>query len=493
MKLNRIILVLLFTMITVFDMVLPVSSEAELKFENGLYVIDNVIGKATMNNRKKSVVREEAKRYAYSIMPEKILSEIIPNAKGKENYELLINKVSSKISGLVKNFHIDSEQIAEDGTLTISGTCKIDEKTLDKLIGSDVIKIMGNPRIMLYIDEKVGGKSAQITHKQVARIFEKAGYVVVTPDQVRTIINIDSNKVFSDPKTLYEVARTLRADVIVIGKASAAAFATKKYLGATFYGVSGSVQLKAIITQTSQEITSQNFSSSTGRKPAGSLGEGASRCLTSSAARAAEQILYKIAYGVASSGANLNDITINIKIANILFNDVEKIETLLRELAGKNGEMFERSYRDNLLEIVFTSKQTSREVASFLSEHGLTVKTLTNWSIDADMFSEAKPNFVPDAVINVIITEVPSFKKSGELENLLSNFIRASNGRVVAKYQDKTLELLVSFSGSPDTAELAKNIAAYLEENKVEIEGASPSFVKGKLKPEEEKRGGLLW
>lgn len=493
MKLHRIILVLLLTTITVFDIGLPASSEAELNFENGLYVIDNIIGKAAMNDRKKFVVREEAKRNAYNTIPEKILNEIIPNTQNKENYGSLIDKISSQISSLIKNFHINSEQITEDGMLTISGTCKIDEKTLDKLIGSDIIKIIGNPRIMLYIDEKVGGKSSQITHKQAAHIFEKAGYVIVTPDQARTIINIDTNKVFNDPKTLYEVARTLRADVIVIGKASAAAFATKKYLGATFYGVSGSVQLKAIITRTSQEITSQNFSSSTSRKPAGSLGEGASRCLTSSVARAAEQILYKIAYGVASSGTNLNDITINIKIANILFNDVEKIETLLRELAGKNGEMFERSYRDNLLEIVFTSHKTSREVASFLSEHGLTVKTLTNWSIDADMFRETKPDFVPDAVINVIITEVPSFKKSDELENLLGNFVRASNGKVTAKYQDKTLELLVSLSGSPNTAELAKNIATYLEENRIEIEGASPSFVKGKLKPEEEKRGGLLW
>ena len=432
--LHRIILVLLFTIITVFDMFLPVSSEAELKFENGLYVIDNIIGKAVMNNRKKSVVREEARRYAYNTIPEKILNEIIPDAKNKENYGILIEKVSAKISSLVKSFHIDSEQITEDGTLTINGTCKINGKALDNLIGSDIIKIMGNPRIMLYVDEKVGGKPSRITHKQAERIFEKAGYVVVTPDQASTIINIDPNKIFNDPKTLYEAARALRADAIVIGKASAAAFATKKYLGATFYGVSGSVQLKAIITQTSQEIISQNFSSSTGRKPAGSLGEGASRCLTSSASRAAEQILYKIAYGVASSGANLNDITINIKIANILFSDVEKIETLLRELAGKSGEMFERSYRNNLLEIVFTSKHTSRETASFLSEHGLTVKTLTNWTIDADMFSESKPDLITNAVINVIITDVPSFKKSGELENLLSNFVRASNGRVAAKY-----------------------------------------------------------
>ena len=56
----------------------------------------------------------------------------------------------------------------------------------------------------------------------------------------------------------------------------------------------------------------------------------------------------------------------------------------LRELAGISGEIFERSYKDNLPEIVFTSQKTVREVASFLSEHGLNVTAITNWTITAN-------------------------------------------------------------------------------------------------------------
>lgn len=464
-------------------------SQAAVKLDNGVYIINDVAGIAE-NGKNKKEARENAKHSASQHALKTLIIEF-PVLKSVEN------KITSNTSKLVKNFTITNETVGQDGKLHISGTCKIDEKALEKLIFPDVIKILNNPKVMLIFDEKIGGKaqSASIAQKETKRLFEKAGYTIVTPEQARPVISIDVSKVFNDPTVLYEVARTLRADAIIIGNANASAFANQKYLGVNLYGVSGSVQLKAIIMQNSQEISSQTFSSSTGKKPAGSLGEGASRCLTSSASKAADDILYKVAYAIALSGSNTNEITINIKIANILFNDVGKIETQLRELAGQNGEMFERAYRDNMLEIVFTSNKNAREVASFLSERGFTVKALTNWSIDADMFADKKPEFIPqDKVIAVRILEVPSFKKSGELENSLNNFVSSFNGKVIGQYQDNKLELAVQIPNEINAVEFSKKIASFLEENGIEIDGASPSFVNGKLKKEEEtKRPTLFW
>ncbi|MBR1486504.1 MAG: hypothetical protein IJ597_04540 [Synergistaceae bacterium] len=463
--------------------------KGSVRLDNATYVIDNVVGVSEINKDKKEA-REKAKRLA-SQNALKILINEFPILKSIEN------KIISNTQKLIKNFSITNETIEQDGKFHVSGTCKIDEKALEKLIFPDVIKILGNPRIMLIFDEKVGGKAqtSGVAQKETKRLLEKAGYAIVTPEQARPVISADVSKIVNDPTKLYDVARTLRADAIIIGNASAAAFATKKYLGATFYGVSGSVQLKVIITQNSMEFSSQKFSASTGRNPAGSLGEGASRCLTPSASKAVDQILYKVAYSIASSGANTSESTINIKIANILFNDVEKIEKQLRELAGANGEMFERAYKDNVLEIVFTSNKKAREVASFLSERGFTVKALTNWSINADMFSDKKPDFVPqDKIIAVSILDVPSFKKSGELENLLNNFVLSHNGKLVAQYHDNKLELALQMPNEIDASEFSKKVASFLEENSIEIEGASPSFVNGKLKKEEEiKSPTLFW
>ncbi len=488
---NRILIS--FCVVIFIISLLPVPSTAQAVIEKGMYIVDGIKGSAEVNNRKQNTVREEAKRMAYREAVDQIFSEFMPNLRDKTGYSNLLEKVASKYSSLVKNFTINDEKIDENGILHIVGTCKISESALKSSIGQDIVKVLDNPRILLLVDEKVSGKSqgSSTTHRITRQVFEKAGYTIVTPDQAKKIIDVDTSKILGDQKKLYEVARALRADIIIIGKASAGAFAKQKVYGVMLYGVSGSVSLRAIVTQTSQEINSGTFSASTGRKPAGSVGEGASRCLSSSASKAASQILNKVAYGVASAGSRHNDVTINIKLSNVIFSDVENIERKLRELAGETGEIFERSYKDNLLEIVFTSKNTAREVASFLSSNGFNVTSMTNWAIDAVVQQEKKVIVPKTTIINVKIVDVPSFRKSGELENLINQFIRSYNGEYLAKYQDKTLELVVNFPENLDVSKIAKDFAAFLEDNKVEIEGVSPSFIAGKLIKEEEKRRGL--
>ncbi|MBR0232726.1 MAG: hypothetical protein IJQ47_01610 [Synergistaceae bacterium] len=157
MKNGMSFVVFVFIVLLGIFFLLPEPVFAKMKLENGVYVIDNIAGSATINKRKKSVVREEAKKAAYNTLSEKLLDEIMPGIKEKENYDAVLEKVSSKISGLVKNFKIDSEQVSENDTLNIVGTCKINERALDDLIGSDIITLLGNPRVMILVDEKVGG------------------------------------------------------------------------------------------------------------------------------------------------------------------------------------------------------------------------------------------------------------------------------------------------------------------------------------------------
>lgn len=486
---------LLFVVAFFCNVFLSTSSEAKMKLENGMYILDDVQGEAPMNNRKKSVVREEAKRFAYGTLAEKVLCDIMPNIKEKENYSAVFDKVSSKIPTLIKNFKINSEKISEDGTMHISATCKISEKALDDLIGSDIIAMLGNPRIMILIDEKVGGKAPFIstTEGEVSRIFEKAGYLIVDPDQARVLLNMNPSTAFDDPTKLSEAARTLRADIIIVGKATAGAFAKQKLYGVTLYGVSGTVQLKAILTQTAYQITSKTFSSATGRKPVGSVGAGADRCFRSATAQAASQILYKIAYSMASAGSALNGITVNIKIADASFTDVENVEKHLRDLIGKSGEIFERSYKDNILEIDVVSGKTARDVASFLSGHSVNVKALTAQTIDAVVQHAGRQQELVSSgsALNISIADVSSFKRAGEIEDMITQFIKSSNGKVVAQYNDKKLELVINLADSTDNTKIARNIASFLEENGIEIASVSSSLVSGKAVTEEKRRG--LW
>ena len=492
MKNGMSFVVFVFIVLLGIFFLLPEPVFAKMKLENGVYIIDNISGSATINKRKKSVVREEAKKAAYNTLSEKLLDEIMPGIKEKENYDAVLEKVSSKISGLVKNFKIDSEQVSENDTLNIVGTCKINERALDDLIGSDIITLLGNPRVMILVDEKVGGGSPFIstTESELLRIFEQAGYLIVDPDQARTLLNLAPATAFDDPVKLSQAARTLRADIIVIGKATAGAYTKQKVHGVTLYGVSGTVQLKAILTQTAYQISSKTVSSSTGRKPVGSVGSGADRCFRSAAAQAAEQIVYKIAYNMASAGSVIEGINVNIKIANVMFSDVEKIEKQLGELKGK---LFERSYSNNFLEIDFVSKYSARDLASFLSEHGVNINSLTTQTINANVVKEIQKEVIyKNSAISVKISDISSYSEAGEIENKLRDYLKESSKELSGKYNDNTLEIVVYLPDGAEIIKIEKNVAEFLEKNGIKIESFSSGAIYGKLNVDNEKSGGLL-
>lgn len=470
-------------------------SSAKISLENGTYIISEVSGSAQIINNNRKAARNDARQAAYLDAIEKFLSEFMQGINDSENYSTLRDKLLAKSSSLVKNFKSTSE-IINDGILTLTGNCRINERTIDDLIGPDLIKILGNPRIMILIDELVGGKPPFIStvESELLQIFEKAGYLIVDRDQARALLNLSPSSAYDDPSKLMEAARTLRADIIILGRASAGAFSKLKHLGQTLYGVSGTVQLKAILTNTAYQISSKTISRSTGRQPVGSVGKGADRVLRSATVEASGQILYKIAYSMASAGTSIRGITVNIKISDADFNDVENIEGRLKEFAGSKGELFERSYRDNILEVDVVSDQTARNIASFLSRNGVNVSALTNQTIDAKIIKRdtVQNNTQVGIVINVQINEVPSFKEAGEIEDLIRKFLETSGVEVVTKYQDKILELAIHFSGNNENSPDARKIASFLENNNIEIKSVMASLVNGTVKHDSSKYGGLL-
>ncbi len=485
---------IIFMIFVFFFFTIP--SFANIRIEKGMYVVDNAVGSAKTENVKKSVAREEARRLAQFDALEKVLAHCVPGLTKKENYPDLKSKIFAKSSNLVKSFKISKES-NQNGILKISGICRINERAFDELIGPDVIKILGNPRIMILIDERIGGKPPLIStaETETLRIFENAGYLIVDPDQARVLLKLNSASATDDMTKLSEAARTLRADIIILGKATAGAFAKQKIHGVTLYGVSGTVQLKAILTQTAYQISSKTVSGATGRNPVGSVGKGAGRIFNSAAAQAAREILYKIAYSMASAGTALGGITVNIKIADASFNDVENIEKNLKEFAGKDGEIFERSYANNILEIDLVSDKSARDTASFLAAHGVNVKSLTNQTIVAIIGKqETKQEFVKqDQIITVHVLDIPSFKEAGNIEDAMKIFLSDSNAQISAKYQDNTLEIAILFQDN-SKSKTTRDIASFLLDKGFKIDSVLPALVNATMpKQEREKQRGLIW
>ena len=334
------------------------------------------------------------------------------------------------------------------------------------------------------------------------RIFEKAGYLIVDPDQAKTLLNLSpAASVFNEPAKLLDAAKTLRADIIIVGKAVAGSFAKQKIHGITLYGVSATVQLKAVLTQTAYQISSKAISQSTGKKPVQTIGAGAERCFKQASAQAAEEIVYNIAYHMASAGSGIKGITVNIKIANATFEKVESIENSLREFAGKTGELFERSFNNNILEIDLVSDKSARTTASFLSEHGIEIMTFSNQNING-IIRDIVPNssVKPSAVIaglNIQFSDVQFFDVAEDIEDVLRDFI-GDLGKVTADYaggEVKTLNIKIDFLKEPKTTrELASFLGKIAPDNfkksktnnrkvlGIDIDGVSSDTVRGHVK-----------
>ncbi|MDR1376336.1 MAG: hypothetical protein LBJ22_02400, partial [Synergistaceae bacterium] len=207
---------------------------------------------------------------------------------------------------------------------------------------------------------------------------------------------------------------------------------------------------------------------------------------------ASKEIVHKIAYSLVSGSAGgVPGITINVKIAGISFREAEALEGALRELAGKSGGVYEREYRDNVLQVDVVSEKTARAVASFLSENGISVESVTAQTISGRggiLAGDSAPAPVPSApgeIVNVKITGIPSFKEATLMEDALRELIGGS-GQVEGEYKDNTLEIKVISNKT------ARNIAAFLSVKEIEIDGIAAQSVSGSFK-KENKRGGVLW
>jgi hypothetical protein len=248
---------------------------------------------------------------------------------------------------------------------------------------------------MVLIDEMIQDARPFISsaESETLRVFEKAGYLIVDPDQAQALMSIDPAVAYEDPGKLMDAARTLRADVIILGKAYGSAFQERRVEGIRMFGVKGTVQLKAVLTKSAYQISSKTVERETGKKPALSIEEGAARCLGEAGSIASKEIVHKIAYALVSgSSGGVPGITVNIRIAGISFKQVESIEEALADLAGKSGGVYERSFGEGVLEVDVVSEKTANIIASFLSEHGVEIESRTPQTVSGSMSVSKEDN-----------------------------------------------------------------------------------------------------
>ena len=203
---------------------------------------------------------------------------------------------------------------------------------------------------------------------------------------------MDPAAAFNDPSKIMDVARTTRADVVVLGKAYADSFYSDKKLGIQRFSVETTVQLKAVLTKTAYQITSQTVEARTNNEAtmARSIGEGAAKFFAQATNAASNQIVHKIAYALVSGQeGGVTGAVVNIKISNISFQQAQAIQEGLNGLAGKSGSVYERGYKDKILEIDVNSEKTAKDIASFLAGQGVEIEGYDSQTVTGSMAASA--------------------------------------------------------------------------------------------------------
>lgn len=467
--------------------------DASVRTEKGQYVVEGAEGHAVIRNGNKATARDEALKMAYRDAVDKAASECAPGISGNRNYSAMKDRLNAKALSLVKNFKVTGEEVRGD-EIYITGSCNVSEKSFDGVLGPEVISMLGNPRVMIIVDETVGGKAPFIStvETELLQQFEKAGYLIVDKEQAEVLLSLDPSKAFGDPSLLANAAKTLKADVIVLARANAGASAHAQRYGINMYKVSGQVQVKAVLTKTAYQITTTTYSGGSGKNWVGSPTSGVGGIFKNGASRAANELIYKIAYKMAA-GSAIPGMTVNVKLAGASYSDLAKIKERLLDMEGDSGEVFVRSFENGLLELDVISGKNADGIAAYLADfvevNGMTAQTVSarvRPQISGGSVAVSKDTPAPGKVIDIQIGNVRDFKDTVPIEKALRDFIGQS-GKVSGSYEGTVYDVSITYPEGAEDIKSTHDIVQVLEGIKIRIDGAGEKFIKGW------RKGGWLW
>ena len=336
----------------------------------------NAEGVAPVIDGRKNEAREAAKRELMRNAVDAAIGSYVESVTKINNYQAVSDKVFSQAKGMVKRMDIDKEWVDENDILHVTAKCEVSEPNLDSVLGPAVIDALGNPRVMIILEEGTA-------RSQVQKIFEKAGYMIINQTQAQILKNIDLEAAHAanDYSKIRDVARNFHADVLITGKANAVTVNTQSVYGQKLYAVSSTVQLEAVLSDTAQTIGSEEFSWRPTKLKDCSLSqsEGAAKGLSTCSSRAAASIVNKIAYALtAGTAGGIPGRTIKIIIKNIDYKAVRTLEEDLSALQGVNGVYRRRFVNGNEIEIDVVSDKTADNIADFLSDRNFNITEVSS-------------------------------------------------------------------------------------------------------------------
>lgn len=347
-------------------------------------IVVDAEGSALIVNGDKAHAKEQAKRQAYRDAIEKGIGAYVEGITEMKDFEVVKDKVFSKAQGLVTDFKIVREWVDEENVYHIRANCTVSTVKLDGVLGPVVIDALGNPRVMVVVDESIDGENPFLStvEGEVLSVFEKAGYLLVDPQTAKGLHarEYDLAKETGDTAKLQELARSFQADVIIYGRAQGVTYAKQKVEGVSVFGVRSQLQLKAIITQTAYVLGTETPEF---KERGTSAQDGAVKGLRKAAAAGAKSLVHKVAYSLVSGSAGgVPGRTVKVLVTDIGFSGARTLKAGLEEAKGITA-VYQRAFANRKLELDVNTEGNAEDLAVVLESLGLEISSLTANTIEA--------------------------------------------------------------------------------------------------------------
>ncbi|HID29939.1 MAG TPA: hypothetical protein EYP19_08040, partial [Desulfobacterales bacterium] len=222
--------------------------------------IQLVTGTASLSS---SSPKKEALHAAFRTAIEKAVGVQVISETEVENTVVLRDKIYAYAEGFVEKWEVLNER-TDNELFVLEVKAWVKEGRLNKALflnGIDVQKVydwVGNPRIVVIVQEYIDGEPSQISIAQteIEEIFKNKGVTVLGAEQIENIKKRDAELVFDSPEQAKILGNRLGAEIVVAGKCLSNFSREVKIGDYTQHFYSTYLQIKAYNTSTGEILLS---------------------------------------------------------------------------------------------------------------------------------------------------------------------------------------------------------------------------------------------
>ncbi|MCD6166527.1 flagellar assembly protein T N-terminal domain-containing protein [bacterium] len=352
--------------------------------------------------------RDDAINDAMRKAVEQVLGTYLSSQTLVENYMLVEDNILTWTRGYIKDYKILSERQAGENTyeVTLQATISTDDLQTDAESLQNLIARMGNPRLLVMIQERNIGQSYEQYHyfdvdmtaaeTALIDVLMAKGLEFVDPTIIKQKLKKEQAlaALAGDTKAAVSLGHDYGAEVVILGKAMA-----KVATGVNLYGMKScqaDVTARAVNTDTGTIIAT---ASAHAAKPHIDELTGGTMAIQAAAKKVANELLEKILRKWRESFYSLN--SVQLRLENVQsYDQLNQIKGNLKYLIRGIKNIFERRYQGSIaeldLKITGNAKQLAREL-SLKDFHPVKFKVLevTQNAVRVRVSSESENSSAP--------------------------------------------------------------------------------------------------